>query len=149
MEKKEKNNDRLRVFISSKMMELRDLRDMLNYALTERGIDAWVYEDAAGARPENIIETSLSEIEIADIYVGLFWEKYGEVTIEEFNKARALGKPCFVYIRAKNLLRENMLDAFLKSEVYDLKKGVTYAYFDSAVSLCKRVTDDIIGWLVS
>src|SRR5690242_19435592 len=124
-------SDKLKVFISSKMVELRDVREIVAKALDDKGIKAWVYEADAGARPEGIIETSLREVDISDVYVGLFGEKYGEVTVQEYRYARSLKKPCFVYIRDKECQREEQLEDFLKSEIFDLHQGVTYDYFDS------------------
>lgn len=140
--------DRLKVFISSKMTELRDVRELVGKALDERGIEGWVYEAYTGARPEGVVETSLHEVEAADIYVGLFWQKYGEITVQEYHHARALGKPCLVYIRDKDVQRDKELEDFLENEVRDLDKGVTYDYFDSAVKLGEQVADDIMAWLV-
>jgi len=140
--------EKLKVFISSKMMELRDVREVVAKALDDKGIEAWVYEAHAGARPEDVVETSVSEVEAADIYVGLFWEKYGEVTVREYRHARTLGKECFVYIRDKDIQREKALEDFLEDEIYDLEKGVTCDYFDSAVELGEQVADDIMAWLV-
>lgn len=140
--------EKLKVFISSKMMELRDVREFVAKALDDRGIEAWVYEAHAGARPEGVVGTSLREVAVADIYVGLFGEKYGEVTVQEYRHARALRKPCFIYIRDKGMQREKALESFLQAEVYDLQRGVTYAYFDSAVRLGAQVAGDIMTWLV-
>ena len=130
------------------MAELRDVREVVANALDDKGIHAWVYESRAGARPEDVVETSLSEVEASDIYVGLYWEKYGDVTAEEYHYARGLNKPCFVYIRDKNFTREQKLENFLRAEVYDLQKGVAYDYFDSAIKLGEQVADDIMAWLV-
>jgi uncharacterized protein YjbI with pentapeptide repeats len=138
----------IKVFISSKMMELRDVREVVGAALKERGIEAFVYEEKAGARPGTVVETSLEEVEKADVYVGLFWQKYGPVTVEEFRHARQHRKPCLIYIRDKDIQREKALEDFLQDEVYDLDKGVTYDYFDSAVKLGEQVADDIMAWLV-
>lgn len=140
--------DKLKVFISSKMMELRDVRECVANALDDRGIEAWVYEAHAGARPADVVDTSLREVEAADIYVGLFWQRYGDVTVQEYRHARALGKPCFVYIRDKDIEREKALEGFLHAQVYDLQRGVTYDYFDSALRLGQQVADDITAWLV-
>lgn len=142
------SESKLKVFISSKMLELRDLREMLDKYLEERGLDAWIYEDDGGARPDTVVETSLREVEVADIYVGLFWQKYGEVTVEEYRHARNLKKPCFVYIRDQNIQRESLLEDFLQAEVYDPKQGVTYDYFDKAQPLVQQVADDIMSWLM-
>ena len=142
------SGDKLKVFISSKMIELRDVREIVAQALSERGIEAWVYEAHAGARPEAIVEASLQEVEAADIYVGLFWQKYGDVTVREFRHARSLGRPCFVYIRDRDAERDEVLEDFLRTEVGDLRRGVGYDYFDSALVLGGRIAKDIMRWLV-
>jgi hypothetical protein len=139
---------KLKVFISSKMAELRDVREIVDHALGSKGIQAFVYEAAAGARPDDVVTTSLAEVEAADVFVGLFWQKYGDVTGQEYLCAHKLGKPCFVYIRDKDLPREAQLERFLKAEVYDLQRGVTYDYFDSALKLGEQIADDIMRWLV-
>ena len=130
------------------MAELRDVRDVVRSELTGATIDAWVFEADAGARPDGVRDTSLKEVELADIYLGLFWKNYGHVTIEEYKRARKLIKPCFIYIRDKNIQREQALEDFLRDNVYDVSDGVTYAYFDSSVELGKQVTSDILAWLV-
>jgi len=45
---------RLRVFVSSKMAELAPERRALKAALDALKVDAWVFEQDAGARPESI-----------------------------------------------------------------------------------------------
>jgi predicted NACHT family NTPase len=140
--------EKLRVFVSSKMAELRDVREIVSKALDERGIDAWVYENNAGARPENVQSTSLDEVELADVFVGLFWQDFGEVTAMEYRHARSLCKPCFVYIRDKDKQREKRLEEFLTAEIYDLNKGVAYEFFASAIALGKQIADDVMAWLV-
>jgi len=140
--------EQLRVFISSTMSELRDVRDVLTDALKKRGIYAWVFETSAGARPGNVVETSLKEVESCDIYVGLFWKRYGEITVAEYDTARGAEKPCLIYIRDQGTRQERALEDFLDNEVYHLEKGVTYAFFQSPVRLCDQVAEDILAWLV-
>lgn len=142
------HKSQLVVFISSKMTELRDLREIVAHELDKRGINAWVYERDAGSRPDSVEETSLAEVEAADVYVGIFAEKYGAVTVQEFEHARALGKPCFVYVRDRHAAREPELSAFLDRDVYPLKSGVTYAFFDGAVDLGRQMAEDVMSWLV-
>jgi len=138
----------LKVFISSTMVELRDVREIVERALRDKGIRGRIYEKDVGASPLGVEDTSLFEVEQSDVYVGLFWKEYGEITIKEYRQARDLRKPCFVYIRDKDVARQPLLDNFLKTEVYDLRKGVTSAYFNSAVELAEKVASDIIVWLV-
>jgi len=142
------DSDALNVFVSSTMTELRDVRDVVRNELREKGIEGWVYEADAGARPEGVRDTSFEKVKQADIYLGLFWKDYGHVTIEEYLRARNLGKPCFIYVRDRNIQRDPALEDFLRREVYDLEAGVTYAYFDSAIELGKQAANDIMAWLV-
>jgi Domain of unknown function (DUF4062) len=48
---------RLRVFISSRMEELAPERQAIKAALEDVGMDPWIYESDAGARPQSIQET--------------------------------------------------------------------------------------------
>jgi hypothetical protein len=63
MSKTSSSSNKLKVFISSKMAELREVREVVAHALDNKGIYAWLYESRAGARPEDVVETSLSEVE--------------------------------------------------------------------------------------
>lgn len=139
---------RLTVFISSRMGELRDPREALAKALKAQHIEAWVYEQHAGARPEPVTSTCAMEVEQADVYVGLFGIGYGKETVEEFRRARALGKPVFVYVRDKDARRDAELEEFLRHEVYDLRRGCTYAYFSTLENLSHQVAQDVMAWLV-
>ena len=140
--------ERLQIFISSKMAELRDVRDIINHALESRGIEAWVYELDAGARPDPVTEMFLDEVELSDVFVALFSEKLGEITAKEFQHARSVGKPCFVYVRDKDKKRDRALDEWLKSQIFEPNTGVTYDFFDSAVELSTQIAEDVMAWLV-
>src|SRR5579859_5598828 len=61
------HSDRLRVFISSRMQELKDVRAILRQKLEELGIDAFVYEVDLGAHPDDPEKVSLLEVERTDI----------------------------------------------------------------------------------
>jgi len=138
----------LKVFVSSTMLELRDVREIVHKALTDHGIEAVVYETSIGARPDTIAHTSLSEVQESDVYVGLFWSQYGHITTLEYHHARKLRKPCFIYIRAKNTQRDQELEDFLQREVYKPYTGPAYSYFESALQLGNAVAKDIMDWLV-
>jgi hypothetical protein len=142
------NERQLRVFVGSAMTELRDVRSVLKKALEDRGIEPFIYEASAGAQPDTITETSLRELRESDIFLGLFWQKYPKVTLQEFEEARRVDKPCFVYIRDKGTERDVDLERFLRSEVYDLIKGVSYDYFTDPVKLAEQAADDVLAWLV-
>lgn len=90
-------NQPLSLFISSKMTELADERRAVQKALSKYRMYGWLWEKDAGARPEPIDSTYLTEVAACDIYIGLFWLGYGPYTIEEFECARQHNKPCLIY----------------------------------------------------
>ena len=78
---------RLGVFVSSAMQELKAERQIIKLVLEELKIDAWVYESDAGARDQNTRTTYLQELKAADLYIGVFWKRYGPFTIDEYRQA--------------------------------------------------------------
>jgi hypothetical protein len=91
----------LSLFVSSRMKELQAERQAIGKLFAAspplKYFIPWLWEEDAGARPEPIRSTYLKEVEDCDIYIGLFWLGYGPYTIEEFERARQLGKPCLIY----------------------------------------------------
>jgi WD40 repeat protein len=144
----EYRDSRLKIFLSSTMEELRDARDIVDRELDKRGIHAWVFENNVSASPNSITATSLQQVSEADVYIGLFWQRYGKVTIQEYEEARRTSKPCFIYIRDKGCKRDDNLETFLTKEIYDLQKGVTYRFFDRVSELAEQIAEDILAWLV-
>jgi eukaryotic-like serine/threonine-protein kinase len=135
---------RLRVFVSSKMQELAPERQALKLALDDLKVDAWVFEQDAGARPESIQKAFLDEVEAADLYVGLFWTGYGDYTIEEYEHARKLGKDCLIYEKRADLdgERDPRLQAFL-DRVGNVETGLTIKWFNEPAELTEAIKNDI------
>src|SRR6266536_5902611 len=141
----------LSLFISSKMAELAEERQAVQRALNAYKMYGWLFEKDAGARPESIQQTYLAEVASCDIYLGLFWQGYGEYTIEEFEKARALHKPCLVYEKHVALeQRDPQLTTFLRSiqQVTD-PRGVTVRRFQTARELAEQVSQDVLHLLIT
>ena len=134
----------LRVFVSSKMQELAPERQALKAALDALKVDAWVFEQDAGARPESIQKAFLEEVEAADLYIGLFWKGYGDYTIEEYEHARKFGKDCLIYEKRSGLdgQRDPRLQAFL-DRLGNVETGLTIKWFDDPTQLSKAIIDDI------
>lgn len=139
---------RLQAFISSRMAELANERAVIKKVLDEAEIDAWAFEEDAGARPKTIQETYLEEVEDADIYIGIFWKGYGAYTIEEYERARELEKPCFIYEKRTELdQRDPELQQFL-DQISKVETGLTIFWFESAEELGRQAKKDIAGWQV-
>src|ERR1700741_1679955 len=138
---------RLRVFISSRMQELQDLRAILHRELQNLRIDAFVYEVELGARPDDPETVSLLEIERTDILVLVIGGSYGEITEREYDRARELNKPCLVYERLGRTSTDEKLQRFM--DKLSGPRGVpSRSTFQNAVDLAEKVAKDVQDWLV-
>ena len=94
----------IRVFISSKMVELLAERQVLHELLPTLGGDlvrlrAWVFEDDAPAANRPIREVYLDALKHSDLYLGLFWNDYGDWTIDEFHHATKWSIDRHIYVK--------------------------------------------------
>ena len=136
-------NRRLKVFISSRMEELAPERKVIKDALDALEVDAWVFEIDAGARSKTAQQTYLEEVNDADIYLGVFWKGYGCYTIEEFEHAQELGKPCLIYEKRTELEgRDGELKTFL-DQINQVETGYTIKYFNTPEELRLSIRRDI------
>jgi hypothetical protein len=144
-------NQPLSLFISSKMQELADERRAVQMALKAYHIFGWLWEDNAGARPEPIRSTYLSEVEACDIYIGLFWLGYGPYTIEEYQQAQTRHKLCLVYEKqVATEQRSPELTAFLQDlERVENPAGITIRRFQTAEELARYVQEDVMRLLTT
>lgn len=141
----------LTLFISSKIQELASERRAVQAALKSFKMSGWLWETDAGARPEPTRSTYLQEVEASDIYLGLFWLGYGPYTIEEFQYARMLQKPCLVYEKYLNLdQRDPRLTAFLDDlQQVTSPAGLTTCRFTTITLLADQVQHDVIHLLTT
>jgi hypothetical protein len=132
----------LRVFVSSKMQELADERQAIKAALDDMRVESFVFEADAGARPQTIEETFLEEVEGADLYIGVFWRGYGRYTIEEYDRATALGMDCLIYEKREAVdgQRDRELAAFLE-RLGDVEAGLTVKWFHTPAQLADSVKE--------
>ncbi|MFL5589884.1 MAG: DUF4062 domain-containing protein [Ktedonobacteraceae bacterium] len=144
-------NQPLSLFISSKMAELPTERRAVQKALAAYRMYGWLWEKNAGARPEPIRSAYLKEVESCDIYVGLFWQGYGEYTIEEYQHARTHHKPCLIYEKNVDVeQRDQQLTDFLKGiNRVTASDGLTVCRFKTAEELAEQVQEDVIRLLTS
>src|SRR5215217_3658330 len=147
MSERQPQTDRLHVFISSRIQELEDLRAHLHQELEKVSIDAFVYEVALGARPDDPETLSLLQVERTDIFVLVIGRSYGEITEREYDRARELNKPCLVYERLGRSITDERLQRFI--DKLSGPRGVpSRSTFQNAVDLAEKVAKDVNGWLV-
>lgn len=102
------------IYLSSTYEDLKDYRQVVYQALRKGGYQVIAMEDylATDQRP---VEQCLRDVEMADIYVGLFGHSYGyvpptehgnpdqlSITELEFRYAEKLKKPCLIFIAGED-----------------------------------------------
>lgn len=142
----------LDVFISSKMVELKAERDALYTLLPtldsgDIQLRAWVFEEDAPASSKSIREVYLKALQNSGLYLGLFWNLYGEWTIDEFERATEWGMERHIYVKDVDAdKRDPKLRAFLDKHG-DVPTGITAKWFKTTDELCEGVKKSIETWI--
>jgi predicted ATPase/class 3 adenylate cyclase len=143
-------DQRLRVFVSSTMGEAGELaaeRRAVVRAISALRLTPVLFE--LGARPYPPQDLYRAYLAQSDIFVGLYWQRYGRVgpgmevsgLEEELQLARAEGLPRLLYVKTPAPGREPRLAALLdrmKQEASD-----SYRYFRTPGELGRLVRDDL------
>lgn len=143
---------KINVFVSSKMIELKAERAAIHALLPRLGgdqleLNPWVFEDSAPASDQTIREIYLNALREAGLYIGIFWNEYGEWTIDEFQRATEWRIPRHIYV--KNLdseKRDPRLQDFLDGQ-QEVSVGITHKWFSTTEELCAAVKTSIEAWL--
>ncbi len=142
----------LNVFISSKMLELKPERDAL-YALLptlnygDIKLHAWVFEEDAPAANQSIREVYLKALQDSALYLGLFWNQYGDYTIDEFERATEWMIERHIYVKDVDTdKRDKRLADFLNKNG-SVTSGITAKWFKTTDQLCDAVKNAIENWI--
>jgi hypothetical protein len=141
-----------RVFISSKMLELAPERQAIHDLLPTLGNDfvqlsTWLFEDDAPAANRPSRDIFLDALKRSDLYLGLFWNDYGEWTIDEFHHATEWSIDRHIYVKNQDAdRRDPRLQAFL-AEQSDVISGITPKWFTTVDDLRQQVQKSIETWL--
>jgi predicted ATPase len=138
-------DQRLRVFVSSTLEELADERAAVSRAVSALRLTPVMFE--LGARPHPPQELYRAYLEQSDIFIGLYWQRYGWVgpgmdisgLQDEFELSRPL--PRLLYVKTPAPGRDPRLSELLdriKSEAAD-----SYRTFGTARELGRLVRDDL------
>lgn len=143
---------RLYVFVSSKMVELaaerKAIQDVLASISTELlELRTWVFETDAPASNVSIRDIYLNALKQSALYIGLFWNEYGEWTIDEFNHATQWGIDRHIYVKNVDAERRDpQLTAFL-NEQSDVISGITPKWFTTLDELKAQLARSVHLWL--
>src|SRR3954447_18674223 len=138
-------DQRLRVFVSSTLAELADERAAVARAVSALRLTPVLFE--LGARPHPPRELYRAYLAQSDIFVGLYWQRYGWIgpgmdisgLEDEFRLSHSI--PRLLYVKAPAPEREPRLTAMiaeLQSEGAD-----SYRPFRTARELARLVRDDL------
>jgi Domain of unknown function (DUF4062) len=138
-------DQRLRVFVSSTLEELADERAAVSRAVSALRLTPVMFE--LGARPHPPQELYRAYLEQSDIFIGLYWQRYGWIAPgtdisglqDEFELSRSL--PRLLYVKTPAPDRETRLTELLdriRSDAAD-----SYRTFRTARELGRLVRDDL------
>ncbi len=136
---------RLRVFVSSTLGELGPERQAVREAVERLHLTPVMFE--IGARPHPPRALYRSYLEQSDVFVGIYWQRYGWVAPEEDVSGLedeyrlATGLPQLIYIKEPAPAREPRLDQ-LVARIRDDDR-VSYRRFSTADELAKLLEDDL------
>lgn len=138
-------DQKLRVFVSSTLKELADERRAARSAIERLHLAPVMFE--LGARPHPPRDLYRAYLGQSDLFVGLYWERYGWVAPgeevsgleDEYNLAPAL--PKLIYIRETDGTREPRLRELLDRIRTD--DTASFKYFSSARELGALLTGDL------
>ena len=136
---------RLRVFVSSTLGELAEERRAVSRAVSALRLTPVMFE--AGARPYPPAEVYRAYLAQADVFIGLYWQRYGQLVPgtrvsgleEEFDLSGGL--PRLLYVRAPAPDREPRL-ADLLARIKE-ESSASYRYFRTPAELGRLVRDDL------
>jgi len=136
-------DQRLRVFVSSTLGELAEERRAVARAISALRLTPVLFE--LGARPQPPRELYRAYVAQSDIFIGLYWERYGQIGAgmevsgleEEFDLSRAL--PRLLYVKAPAPDREPRLAELLSR----IRQQASYRTFHTSSELGRLVRDDL------
>lgn len=144
----------LPVFISSTWLDLRPEREATERTIQSLRETTYVGIECFSSHNEETRTASLNEVDRSSVYIGIIAGRYGTGTIEaEYERARELGLPCFVYLKADAAISEEGCETDLGqiSRLTAFKRRVRGAHivaeFDSPIDLTAKVMADLRRWL--
>src|SRR5262245_6590806 len=138
-------DQRVRVFVSSTLDELAAERAAVRDAISQLRLTPVLFE--AGARPYPPRELYRAYLAQSDIFLGLYWQRYGwvapgsQISGLEDEYQLATGKPKLIYLKTPAQAREPALQRML-----DRIRGeavASYQKFATSEELGERVANDL------
>lgn len=138
-------DQRVRVFVSSTMLELAEERAAVRRAIERLHLSPVLFELGARAHPPRSLY--LSYLEQSHVFLGIYWQRYGWVAPDmdvsglEDEWLLSGDRPKLLYVKEPSPDREPRLRAMLDGIVHDAP--VAFKPFATADELERLVTDDL------
>jgi len=138
-------DQRVRVFVSSTLDELAPERAAAREAITQLRLTPVLFE--SGARPYPPRELYRTYLAQSDIFLGLYWQRYGwvapsmQVSGLEDEYQLSTGKPKLIYIKTPAPEREPRLQALL--DRIRAEEIASYQKFSTPEELRERIANDL------
>src|SRR6266700_1671048 len=136
---------RVRVFVSSTLDELAPERAAAREAITQLRLTPVLFE--SGARPYPPRELYRAYLAQSDIFLGLYWQRYGwvaptmQVSGLEDEYQLSGGKPKLIYVKTPAPEREPRLQALL--DRIRTEDAASYQKFATPEELCEQIANDL------
>src|SRR5438876_3452080 len=136
---------RVRVFVSSTLDELAPERAAAREAITQLRLTPVLFE--SGARPYPPRELYRAYLGQSDIFIGLYWQRYGwvapgmQVSGLEDEYQLATGKPKLIYVKTPAPVREPRLQALL--DRIRAEDAASYQKFATSEELREHLANDL------
>jgi len=143
----------IRVFVSSTWLDLKPEREAVEAALQRMRETKYIGMEYFGSRDESSIVASLDEVDLSQLYIGIFGGRYGSgITEQEYCKAYDQGVKCLIYFKNEDCVPPDCFEADTKNvaKLQMLKKKLmrhTITQFSNPDDLAAKVTADIHRWL--
>jgi predicted ATPase len=138
-------DQRVRVFVSSTLDELASERAAAREAITQLRLTPILFE--SGARPYPPRELYRAYLAQSDLFVGLYWQRYGwvapsmQVSGLEDEYQLSAGKPKLIYVKTPAPEREPRLQVLL--DRIRAEDTVSYQKFTTPEELRERIANDL------
>jgi predicted ATPase len=138
-------DQRVRVFVSSTLDELAPERTAAREAITQLRLTPVLFE--SGARPYPPRELYRAYLAQSDIFIGLYWQRYGwvapDMTISGLEDEYHLsgGKPRLIYLKTPAPERESALQGLL--DRVRSEEVASYQKFATPEELRERIANDL------
>src|SRR5262245_39292928 len=138
-------DQRLRVFVSSTLAELAEERAAVARAISALRLTPVMFE--LGARPHPPRELYRAYLEQSDIFIGLYWQRYGwigpdmDISGLEDEFRLSVSMPRLLYVKTPAPEREERLTAMIGE--LQTQGAVSYRSFRTARELGRLVRNDL------